>query len=405
MTHTSSPTPRLIDTSQAYIQVLRTHTNARDTMAGAASSLGSRPRSEVVAVVAAGTMRTSRRSDGAAAGAVGRRSLTLTSRAACNTLKTSSSSSSSISSTSRARCRVKGPRQGLHGPLQSTAASLVVRRKQNQNQNPRRIQYSYRHVASASLSKSRHHRAINHDDDNVFSSTRDDGCRLLHRARFVGTTTAATTVTIAGAARRDVTARSAAGGVVDVDVQASASGDESESDDDSDASSSSSEAEAEVSSRYIFSQLVRFTLPTMAIWMCGPVLSMVDTSVVGVASTLELAAMSPGGVFVDYPSYLVSSSLAVATTTLVAADRLKGKKKREAEKEEEEKKRRRKRGGEEEETEDDDDDAASSTISDGLTLAAIFGVVVGATLWCIRGPVIAAFAGPASAAGKGGTVH
>ena len=64
----------------------------------------------------------------------------------------------------------------------------------------------------------------------------------------------------------------------------------------------------------------------MAVWMCGPILGLIDTAVVGTASTLELAAMTPGGAFVDYPSYLLSSSLAVATTTLVAQDRLRDKK-------------------------------------------------------------------------------
>ena len=77
----------------------------------------------------------------------------------------------------------------------------------------------------------------------------------------------------------------------------------------------------------LFARLVRFTLPTMAIWLSGPILSMVDTAVVGTASTLELAAMTPGGVYVDYPSYLLSSSLAVATTTLVAQERMRKKKK------------------------------------------------------------------------------
>ena len=163
-----------------------------------------------------------------------------------------------------------------------------------------------------------------------------------------------------------------------------------------DESCDESEAELELSSRDIFAQLVRFTLPTMAIWMCGPILSMVDTSVVGVASTLELAAMSPGGVFVDYPSYLVSSSLAVATTTLVAQDRMRDAAERR-------KSRRQKK--EEESTADDSRaisisaaSSTSSTISSGVALAALTGMALGALLLVVARPAITRFAGPASAA-------
>ena len=50
--------------------------------------------------------------------------------------------------------------------------------------------------------------------------------------------------------------------------------------------------------------LLRFTMPTMAIWLCDPLLSLVDTSVVGLSSgTIELAAIAPGSVYSGYPSY------------------------------------------------------------------------------------------------------
>ena len=124
----------------------------------------------------------------------------------------------------------------------------------------------------------------------------------------------------------------------------------------------------------LFARLVRFTLPTMAIWLSGPILSMVDTAVVGKASTLELAAMTPGGVYVDYPSYLLSSALAVATTTLVAQERMK----------------RRARS----ETDDGDGDA---TVSDAVALAAVLGLVVAVVLAVAAAPAVAKFAGPRSA--------
>ena len=122
-----------------------------------------------------------------------------------------------------------------------------------------------------------------------------------------------------------------------------------------------------------FKELVKFTLPTMAIWMCGPVLSMVDTAVVGTASTLELAAMTPGGAFVDYPAYLIASSLATATTTLVARDRLLTDKKKAK-------------------------TACEKTIADGLALSVIGGVALALLLRVVAEPVVTAFAGPASAA-------
>ena len=69
--------------------------------------------------------------------------------------------------------------------------------------------------------------------------------------------------------------------------------------------------------------LMRFTVPTMAIWLCDPLLSLVDTSVVGLSSgTLELAAIAPGSVYAGYPAYLLATGFAVATTSMVGQDRL-----------------------------------------------------------------------------------
>ena len=150
-------------------------------------------------------------------------------------------------------------------------------------------------------------------------------------------------------------------GSVDPDAAAPIARDEKDDDDD-----------GPIFSGELFARLVRFTLPTMAIWLSGPILSMVDTAVVGKASTLELAAMTPGGVYVDYPSYLLSSALAVATTTLVAQERMK----------------RRTR------SETDDGDA---TVSDAVALAAILGLVVAIVLAVAAAPAVAKFAGPRSA--------
>ena len=156
-------------------------------------------------------------------------------------------------------------------------------------------------------------------------------------------------------------------GSVDPDAAPIARDDEKDDDDDDD--------DGPFFSGELFARLVRFTLPTMAIWLSGPILSMVDTAVVGKASTLELAAMTPGGVYVDYPSYLLSSALAVATTTLVAQERMK---------------RRR--------ADDDGDDDASTTVSDAVALAALLGLVVAVVLAIAAAPAVAKFAGPRSAA-------
>ena len=64
-------------------------------------------------------------------------------------------------------------------------------------------------------------------------------------------------------------------------------------------------------------ELLRFTLPTMAIWLASPVLSLVDASVVGSRSVTELAALTPGTVMVDYVAYIFSF-LGIATTNILS---------------------------------------------------------------------------------------
>lgn len=65
------------------------------------------------------------------------------------------------------------------------------------------------------------------------------------------------------------------------------------------------------------STLLRFFLPTLAIWLIGPSLSMIDTAVVGSKSASQLAALGPGCILCDCNGYLFSF-LAVATTNLMA---------------------------------------------------------------------------------------
>ncbi|XP_057861648.1 protein DETOXIFICATION 46, chloroplastic isoform X1 [Cryptomeria japonica] len=63
--------------------------------------------------------------------------------------------------------------------------------------------------------------------------------------------------------------------------------------------------------------VVMFAGPALGIWLCGPLLSLIDTAVIGQSSSLELAAMGPGTVVCDYLSY-VFMFLSIATSNMVA---------------------------------------------------------------------------------------
>ena len=64
--------------------------------------------------------------------------------------------------------------------------------------------------------------------------------------------------------------------------------------------------------------ITRFAIPAMAVWLCGPVLSLIDTSAVGVFSgTVQQAALSPAVSIVDYTS-LCLAFMFTGTTNLIA---------------------------------------------------------------------------------------
>ena len=44
--------------------------------------------------------------------------------------------------------------------------------------------------------------------------------------------------------------------------------------------------------------LLRFAIPMLGVFICNPVMSLVDTAFVGMSSSVELAALSPGTVLV-----------------------------------------------------------------------------------------------------------
>mmetsp|Transcript_10937 Transcript_10937/g.16823 ORF Transcript_10937/g.16823 Transcript_10937/m.16823 type:complete len:663 (+) Transcript_10937:319-2307(+) len=65
-------------------------------------------------------------------------------------------------------------------------------------------------------------------------------------------------------------------------------------------------------------QMVRFAIPAMGVWLCSPILSMIDTSAVGLLTgTAQQAALSPAVSVTDYGGLLVTFMYA-ATTNLVS---------------------------------------------------------------------------------------
>lgn len=64
-------------------------------------------------------------------------------------------------------------------------------------------------------------------------------------------------------------------------------------------------------------EIVKFSGPATGLWICGPLMSLIDTAVIGQGSSIELAALGPGTVFCDYTSY-VFMFLSIATSNMVA---------------------------------------------------------------------------------------
>ncbi|XP_020551594.1 protein DETOXIFICATION 46, chloroplastic isoform X2 [Sesamum indicum] len=64
-------------------------------------------------------------------------------------------------------------------------------------------------------------------------------------------------------------------------------------------------------------EIAKFSGPAVGLWTCGPLMSLIDTAVIGQGSSIELAALGPGTVFCDNTSY-VFMFLSIATSNLVA---------------------------------------------------------------------------------------
>jgi len=119
------------------------------------------------------------------------------------------------------------------------------------------------------------------------------------------------------------------------------------------AAAETSEGSAAVHEASIF-ELLKFTVPTMGIWLASPILSLVDATVVGaqpVVGVTELAALTPGTVLVDYLVY-VFTFLGIATTNILSVTVAERNAKR-----------------------------TQSRLNDALTLALVCGVAIGSLIF------------------------
>ncbi|XP_047321551.1 protein DETOXIFICATION 46, chloroplastic [Impatiens glandulifera] len=64
-------------------------------------------------------------------------------------------------------------------------------------------------------------------------------------------------------------------------------------------------------------EILKFSGPAAGLWICGPLMSLIDTVVIGQGSSLELAALGPATVVCDYMAYIFMF-LSIATSNLVA---------------------------------------------------------------------------------------
>ncbi|RZC55720.1 hypothetical protein C5167_014577 [Papaver somniferum] len=72
-------------------------------------------------------------------------------------------------------------------------------------------------------------------------------------------------------------------------------------------------------------EIALFAGPAAGLWLCGPLMSLIDTAIIGQGSSLELAALGPATVVCDYLSY-VFMFLSIATSNMVATSLATGDK-------------------------------------------------------------------------------
>ena len=63
----------------------------------------------------------------------------------------------------------------------------------------------------------------------------------------------------------------------------------------------------------------QFAVPAIGVWLCSPILSLIDTSAVGVLSgTVQQAALNPAVAVTDYAALLIVSSILDSLTFFTA---------------------------------------------------------------------------------------
>ncbi|GAV89706.1 LOW QUALITY PROTEIN: hypothetical protein CFOL_v3_33120 [Cephalotus follicularis] len=67
-------------------------------------------------------------------------------------------------------------------------------------------------------------------------------------------------------------------------------------------------------------EIVEFTGPARGMWICGPLMSLIDTAVIGQGSSIELTALGPGTILCDGMSFVfmflsITISNIIATST------------------------------------------------------------------------------------------
>lgn len=68
------------------------------------------------------------------------------------------------------------------------------------------------------------------------------------------------------------------------------------------------------------SKILKFAIPAIGVWLCGPLLSLIDTSAVGLFSgTVQQAALSPAVAVTDYAALLIAFMYTGATNLVAAA--------------------------------------------------------------------------------------
>jgi len=116
--------------------------------------------------------------------------------------------------------------------------------------------------------------------------------------------------------------------------------------------------------------VLKFVAPTLALWIAPPVMSLIDTSVVGrFCGANDLAALSPGCTLIDSSAYLFMF-IATAATNMVASSRA---------------------------NDGDSNETSERIVSEALFLAFVSGIALASMVFLAGGPLLHAIAGQESA--------